>query len=125
LSEAFYLFYINFFGVAMNNEIGARLRQERERLGFNQTALAAQLGIKRNAQGMYELGKTSPDANYLTAIGALGFNVPFVLLGNQITDVKVSTREIELLDKYRLCKPSVQAGIMAFLQTVSAQSEGD
>lgn len=61
--------------------IGERLREERERLGFSQLALADIAGVKRNAQGNYEKGERLPDAAYLAAIAGVGVDVKYVVTG--------------------------------------------
>lgn len=63
--------------------IGDRLKQERERLGLNQTDFAAKAGASKNTQYNYEKGERSPDANYLAAAATLGVDVLFVLTGER------------------------------------------
>ena len=104
----------------MENGIGKRLRGERERLGLSQADFAGRAGVTRNTQAKYEAGERSPDASYLALVAAdLGVNVPYVLVGQTLA-AQISPKEVALIDKYRLCPPSVQAGILALLQTVAA-----
>lgn len=63
--------------------IGDRLKQERERLGLNQTDFSAKAGASKNTQYNYEKGERSPDANYLAAAAALGVDVLFVVTGER------------------------------------------
>lgn len=104
----------------MNENLGKRLRDERERLGLSQAEMATRSGVTRNTQANYETGLRSPDANYLAAAGLLGVNVPYVLVGSTLS-AQISAREVELIDKFRLCAPEVQAGVYALLQTVAAK----
>lgn len=60
---------------------GDRLREERERLGFTLSAFAQKLGVHRNTQTNYELGKRGFDQAYVTAVKALGVDVPYLLDG--------------------------------------------
>ncbi|WP_223569395.1 helix-turn-helix domain-containing protein [Pseudomonas sp. BF-R-26] len=61
--------------------IGERLKEERERLGFNQTEFAAKAGASKNSQYNYEKGERSPDANYLAAIAENGVDILYVVTG--------------------------------------------
>ena len=59
----------------------ARLREERERLGLNQEALAEMGGVKKLAQHKYEKGENSPTVAYLQAVAAAGVDVVYALTG--------------------------------------------
>ena len=61
--------------------IGERLKEERERLGLNQTEFAALAGASKNSQYNYEKGERSPDANYLAAAAKQGVDVLYVVTG--------------------------------------------
>jgi len=63
--------------------IGDRLKEERERLGFNQTEFAAQAGASKNSQYNYEKGERSPDASYLAAVAERGVDVLYVVTGER------------------------------------------
>ncbi|EPO7789625.1 helix-turn-helix domain-containing protein [Pseudomonas aeruginosa] len=69
--------------------IGARLRQERERIGLSQTEFAAiadragVAGATRQSQSLYEKGKRMPDAGYLAVVAAAGVDVGYVLTGQR------------------------------------------
>lgn len=67
--------------VVVLGEVGSRLRDERTRLGLNQSEMAERGGVTRNAQGSYELGKRACDANYLVALGSYGVDLTYVLTG--------------------------------------------
>lgn len=58
-----------------------RLRDERKRLGLNQTELAGLAGVQKQAQVHYEAGDRSPNAAYLQAIAAAGADVLYILTG--------------------------------------------
>ncbi len=47
-----------------------RLKEERNRLGLNQSEFAAIGGVQKGAQINYEQGKRNPDSDYLSAIAA-------------------------------------------------------
>ncbi len=61
--------------------IGERLREERLRLGLNQTDFAQHGGVTKVSQINYEKNERSPDAKYWEAIAKLGADVQYVLTG--------------------------------------------
>ncbi|WP_080762412.1 helix-turn-helix domain-containing protein [Chromobacterium violaceum] len=63
--------------------IGDRLREERERLGLNQTDFAALGGVGRKSQFNYEESERQPDAAYLAAISVAGADVLYILTGQR------------------------------------------
>jgi len=63
--------------------MGERIRDERERLGLSQAALAPKLSVTRMTQVNYETGKRSPDGGYLSAFGAIGADIGYVLFGER------------------------------------------
>lgn len=63
------------------NNIGSRLREERERLKMTQENFAAACGVGRWAQVNYESNARSPDANYLAAAAEIGVDVAYVITG--------------------------------------------
>lgn len=83
--------------------IGERLREERERFGWNQEDLGQLGGVNRNTQGKYEKGERNPDSAYLSAVAAAGVDVLYVLTGVRIppsTD-SVSAEVAEFLEVYQ------------------------
>ncbi|EPJ75744.1 Cro/CI family transcriptional regulator [Pseudomonas sp. CFII64] len=69
--------------VAFMSSLGERLRAERHRLGFSQKRFAGLGGVKTNAQGNYESNQRIPNARYLTAIGAEGADVLYIVTGDR------------------------------------------
>ena len=65
----------------MKNDIGQRLREERERLGLSQVAMSDIGGVKKLTQLRYEKGDSFPDAAYLAALSRFGLDVQYVVLG--------------------------------------------
>lgn len=102
--------------------IGRRIREERDRLGLNQTAFGATGGVSRRTQAAYEAGHTSPDLGYMAAIAAAGVDVAYVLNG-RVSSVG-SADEAELLRRYRAASPEIRAAVFAALGAVLAPSEG-
>lgn len=79
-----------------------RLREERQRLGFNQDQFAVIGGVKRGAQINYESGERSPDGNYFVAIAAAGADINYILTGQragEISNEYISKEGAELVLK--------------------------
>lgn len=83
--------------------IGERLKEERERIGLNQTEFAAKAGASKNSQYNYEKGERSPDAAYLAAADEMGVDVLYVVTGRRTPEASSSFNgdEIALVEHYR------------------------
>jgi phage repressor protein C with HTH and peptisase S24 domain len=64
-------------------DISGRLKEERERIGLSQTALAKIGGVGKTTQINYEKGLRSPDSAYLTAVSEEGVDIFYVLKGQR------------------------------------------
>lgn len=85
---------------------GSVLREERERLGLNQTAFAEACGVKQLAQSNYENDKRKPDASYLLAAARLGVDMNYLFTGvrspdHYLVEPTLTHREFALLDNYQ------------------------
>lgn len=116
---------VNILWVQMNT-IGARLREERLRLGLSQEEFAAIGGVLRRAQSHYESDERSPDAKYLSAVAELGVDLLYVLRGTRqasdeageaATGGEFDTEEQELIESYRALNEAGKAALHAFLST--------
>lgn len=96
------------------DSIGQRLKEERKRLGYNQTEFAQLGGVQKNAQSNYEGDTRRPDADYLAAIAALGADVLFVVTG-QRSAAAIPTEEKALLEGYRALDARGRAGVLALV----------
>jgi transcriptional regulator with XRE-family HTH domain len=65
--------------------IGARLREERNRMSASQPAFGVFGGITKKTQSLYETGARAPDAAYLSAIGSAGADILYILTGQRGT----------------------------------------
>lgn len=88
-------------------DIGARLREERERLGMTQETFGQTGGVLKRALIRYEKGERVPDAKFLAAIAVAGVDVLYVLTGQRtgatagVTSAPpLSPRQAALLDNY-------------------------
>jgi len=83
--------------------IGARLREERARLGVTQTDLAVACGVAKNTQLNYEKDERSPDATYLLLAKEAGMDIHYVLFGERspVHADQLSPYEMEMLSYLR------------------------
>lgn len=79
----------------MENSVGARLREERNRLRLSQTAFADLAGITKTTQGNYETNKRSPDAAYLAAVAEHGVDVQYVVTGAHVSGTGVAVDAVK------------------------------
>ncbi|MBC2658312.1 XRE family transcriptional regulator [Pseudomonas sp. MSSRFD41] len=98
----------------MKIDIGDRLREERERLGFTQPAFGAIGGVQKLAQLKYEKGDRFPGADYLAAIARLGADVLYIVTGLHSAEA-LSEDESELVTLFRKAALPVKASILAGL----------
>lgn len=63
--------------------IGLRLKEERERLGFTQTAFAELASTTKKSQIDYEKDITQPKAGYLADIAQVGADVLYIITGTK------------------------------------------
>lgn len=105
--------------------IGARLREERERIDLSQAAFGAIGGVKANAQGKYESGERSPGADYLAAVAEHGVDVLYVVTGERKPTQanSISGDEAQVLSDYRTLPPNDKASVQR-LTSVLAESVG-
>jgi transcriptional regulator with XRE-family HTH domain len=66
--------------------IGERLKEERERLGYSQYDFAAITGSSKGSQISWEKGRAFPNAEYLEAIAATGADILYIVTGERIFD---------------------------------------
>lgn len=101
--------------------VGARLKEERERLGFNQPDFAAIACTTKQTLFSWESEHSSPKADQLAAYEAKGVDVYYVLTGQRVgLATTLSARESTLLENYRVIP---EAGKLA-LDTTSAMMAG-
>jgi len=81
-------------------DMGTRLREERERLDYSQSAFAALAGAGRKTQFNYEIGERSPDGAYLAAIAEAGADVQYILTGEHAATV-LEPEERVLIQSFR------------------------
>ncbi|MFG0467044.1 helix-turn-helix domain-containing protein [Pseudomonas putida] len=94
--------------------IGDRLKEERKRLGLNQTEFAALLGASKTSQFNYEKGDRSPDAAYLAAAAQSGVDVLYVVTGERTPrgSESISASEALMLQNYRALSAKDQDAVI-------------
>ncbi|BGE68171.1 helix-turn-helix transcriptional regulator [Pseudomonas aeruginosa] len=113
--------------------IGARLREERERLGLSQPRFAAIAGTTKQTLFSWETGKTAPDAFQIAALANAGVDVLYVLTGQrqgvpapapaQEQEAPLAPDERILLDNYRHSPPDAQAALKATSDAFAQRSK--
>jgi transcriptional regulator with XRE-family HTH domain len=94
------------FNAGIPPGFGSRLKEERKRLKFSQTAFAGKAGLGRLAQVNYEVEATAPTVDYLSAVGAAGADLRYLIFGirsdqNELdpaTQNKIEIRAFELIE---------------------------
>ena len=101
---------------------GERIKEERERLGFNQGDFAALAEATRKTLFNWESGSASPNAAVLAAWAQHGLDVLYVVTGERLSaQPATDPAEQVLLDSYRRCKPDAKAHL---IQTAALLSAG-
>ena len=94
--------------------IGARLKEERVRLGKNQEDFAAFAQTTKRSQYEYERGGASPGATYLASIAAAGADVQYIVTGVRSAGA-LAAAELRLLERYRQSPPVLQDAALRVL----------
>lgn len=102
--------------------IGERLKEERKRLGLNQTEFAVLLGASKTSQFNYEKGDRSPDATYLALAAEHGVDVLYVITGERALQSadSISTREAAMLGFFRQLPDGEQANLVRTASALAA-----
>lgn len=100
-----------------------RLKEERIRLGLNQSQFAAIGGVQKGAQINYEQGKRNPDSDYLAAIAISGVDVQYILTGvrsgNTSTESKDQTSSYAMdMERLILAIETVEEGLQKTKRTM-------
>lgn len=98
--------------------MGERLKEERQRIGVNQTVLAEKCGVTKNTQLAYEKGDRNPDTSYLAAAAALGVDVLYLITGQRlpVSESVLSGEEMEIVDHLRALDTEDKAAVKRLLR---------
>ncbi len=94
--------------------IGARLKEERERLGFSQPAFAAIGGASKGSQISWEKGTATPNAEFLYEVARIGVDVLYVVTGRR-DSADMAPEEQMVLAGYRQLDARGRAGVLALI----------
>ena len=79
-------------------EIGARLKSERERLGYTAKQIAQLMGVTLDVYATYETGQGDPGVYRLPRLSPCGFDVLYILTAERHRPME---EENELLSRFR------------------------
>lgn len=98
----------------ISDGVGDRLREERDRLGLNQTDFGAKGGVSRGTQKAYELGANSPDLRYLAALEGAGVDIQYVLSGSRalLSEQVLDETETTVIENFRALSESDKASVL-------------
>ncbi len=92
-----------------------RLKEERKRLGLNQTDFGANCGVRKQAQLKYEKGERQPDSDYLQKASGIGVDVSYLFTGKRTQPIELPSDEVFLLDSFRALNSEQKKMALQFL----------
>ncbi|MGS3468257.1 MULTISPECIES: helix-turn-helix domain-containing protein [Citrobacter] len=96
--------------------LGARLKEERNRLGFSQSEFAELVGASYKSQLRWEKDESAPGADALSVWAGIGLDVLYVVTGQRsITHTnipKTSPEKQELMDAFDAMSPEQRRAIL-------------
>lgn len=101
--------------------IGARLKEERERLGFSQPNFSGLAGTTKKSQIDYEKDITQPKAGYLEVIAKVGADIEYIVTGKRSVGM-LPTEEQLILERYRQANQTLKTQILMLLLSVQDAS---
>lgn len=100
---------------------GARLAEERKRLGMRQAEFAARAGTDTAKQSLYENGRRELRADYLAAIAEAGADVLYVLTGRRSESAGLSEEASSLVSDYVALPPQMQQVVEDLARSLKEQ----
>ena len=91
---------------------GARLAEERKRLGLKQAEFAALVGTDVPKQSLYENDRRELRADYLARLADAKVDVIYVLTGQRVEGGWLSAGATELLSSYLCLSPGLQQALV-------------
>jgi len=110
----------------LSEKIGARLQEERKRLGLNQEQIADSLGVSKRTQAAYEAGTSDPSSTYMNkAQDLLAMDVCYVVTGVRTPHPieERSAKEEHLVQHYRLLPTGDQDAVDRIVEAMAAQQK--
>jgi transcriptional regulator with XRE-family HTH domain len=106
---------------------GARLAEERKRLGLKQAEFASLVGTDVPKQSLYENDRRELRADYLARLAAAKVDVGYVLTAKRSEGSWLSEDASALLSSYLALPPELQEALQGFIADLSgylATSQG-
>ncbi|WP_054919907.1 helix-turn-helix domain-containing protein [Pseudomonas sp. NBRC 111138] len=111
--------------------MGERLKEERQRIGVNQTVLAEKCGVTKNTQLAYEKGDRNPDTAYLAQAASLGVDILYLVTGERkpVPTDSISAEVAEFLKAYQRVREADREVLFrmvsAFANAAGIEDKGD
>lgn len=105
------------------SSLGARLKEERKRLGLSQDDAGLKAGVSREMWGKYERDAAAPGGETFVQIAMLGFDVNYVLIGQRhaVPQPSISKGGRALLDFYDSLDVDVRDAFDGLVRVVSGK----
>jgi len=103
---------------------GARLAEERKRLGLKQTEFATLVGTDVPKQSLYENGKRELRADYLARLAAAEVDVVYVLTARRREGSWLGEESSGLLSAYLGLPAELQDAVLRFVGALEGQLSG-
>ncbi|HEY7810995.1 MAG TPA: helix-turn-helix transcriptional regulator [Allosphingosinicella sp.] len=97
---------------------GARLAEERKRLGLKQAEFAARVGTDVPKQSLYENDRRELRADYLARLAQADVDVFYVLTGNRMNGVRLSEPATRLLSASTCLPDQTQRTLAQLAETL-------
>lgn len=104
---------------------GARLAEERRRLGLKQAEFAASAGTDVPKQSLYENERRELRAEYLARLPDMGVDVVYVLTGRRAEGEWLASGASELLSAYLSLPPEMQEAVLSLGRALREQFEAE
>ena len=99
---------------------GARLAEERKRLGLKQAEFAARVGTTVPKQSLYENGRRELRADYLARLAGADVDVVYILIGRRSESAWLGPGPSELLTSYLALPPELQQALEGLARSLRA-----
>lgn len=109
----------------LSEEIGARLQEERKRLGLTQDQAAELLGCSKRTQAGYEAGTSEAGMVYLSRAATIGFDVLYIATATRTPRPVegLSVAEEKVLDNYRSLPEEDQASVRRLTNALAQSTD--
>jgi transcriptional regulator with XRE-family HTH domain len=103
---------------------GARLAEERKRLGLKQIDFADLVGTDSAKQSLYENDRRALRADYLARLADAGADVVYILTGRRSESVSLGEGASELLSAYFALPPELQEALQNLARSLRTELGG-